>query len=42
MMVRTIGRVPHAPMEEMARILYRMSQAAATIRLTSPAGTDLR
>ena len=42
MMVRTIGRVPHAPMEEMARVLYRMSQAAATIRLTSPAGTDLR
>ena len=42
MMVRTIGRVPYAPMEEMARVLYRMSQAAATIRLTSPAGTDLR
>jgi leucyl aminopeptidase (aminopeptidase T) len=42
MMVRTIGRVPYAPMEEMARVLYRMSQAADTIRLTSPAGTDLR
>jgi leucyl aminopeptidase (aminopeptidase T) len=42
MMVRTIGRVPYAPMEEMARVLYRMSQASATIRLTSPAGTDLR
>jgi leucyl aminopeptidase (aminopeptidase T) len=42
MMVRTIGRVPNPPMEEMARVLYRMSQAAETIRLTSPAGTDLR
>jgi leucyl aminopeptidase (aminopeptidase T) len=42
MMVRTIGRVPYPPMEEMARVLYRMSQAAETIRLTSPAGTDLR
>jgi leucyl aminopeptidase (aminopeptidase T) len=42
MMVRTIGRVPYRPMEEMARVLYRMSQAAETIRLTSPAGTDLR
>jgi leucyl aminopeptidase (aminopeptidase T) len=41
MMVRTIGRVPAAPMEEMARVLYRMSQAADTIRLTSPAGTNL-
>ena len=42
MMVRTIGRVAHAPLEEMARVLYRMSQAAETIRLTSPAGTNLR
>ena len=42
MMVRTIGRVSYAPMEEMARVLYRMSQAAETIRLTSPAGSDLR
>lgn len=42
MLVRTIGRVAYAPMEEMARVLYRMSQAAATIRVTSPAGTDLR
>jgi leucyl aminopeptidase (aminopeptidase T) len=42
MMVRTIGRVSYAPMEEMARVLYRASQAAETIRLTSPAGTDLR
>ena len=42
MLVRTIGRVSYGPMEEMARVLYRMSQAAETIRLTSPAGTDLR
>ena len=42
MMVRTIGRVRYAPMEEMARVLYDLSQAAETIRLTSPAGTDLR
>ena len=42
MMVRTIGRVAHAPLEEMARVLYRMSQAAETIRLASPAGTNLR
>lgn len=42
MMVRTIGRVSYAPMEEMARVLYRMSQAAEVIRLTSPVGTDLR
>lgn len=42
MMVRTIGRVATLPLEEMARTLYRMSQAASTIRLTSPAGTDLR
>jgi leucyl aminopeptidase (aminopeptidase T) len=42
MMVRTIGRVAYAPMEKMARVLYRMSQAAKTIRFTSAAGTDLR
>jgi leucyl aminopeptidase (aminopeptidase T) len=42
MLVRTIGRVAYAPMEEMARVLYRMSQAADWIRVTSPAGTDLR
>ena len=42
MLVRTIGRVPYAPLEEMARVLYRMSQAADTIRVTSAAGTDLR
>jgi len=42
MMVRTIGRVATRPLDEMARTLYRMSQAADTIRLTSPAGTNLR
>lgn len=42
MLVRTVGRVRYAPMEEMGRVLYRMSQAADTIRVTSSAGTDLR
>ncbi|MDR3475891.1 MAG: hypothetical protein P4M09_29955 [Devosia sp.] len=42
MLVRTIGRVATGPLEEMARVLYRMSQAADTIRVTSHAGTDLR
>jgi leucyl aminopeptidase (aminopeptidase T) len=42
MLVRMVGRVPYAPLEEMARILYRMSQAATTVRLASAAGTDLR
>lgn len=41
MLVRTIGRVATGPLEEMARVLYRMSQAAEIIRVTSPAGTDL-
>jgi len=41
MMVRTIGRVPSAPLEAMAERLYRLSQEAKTIRVTSPAGTDL-
>jgi leucyl aminopeptidase (aminopeptidase T) len=42
MMVRTVGRVNYPPMKEMATRLYQMSQAAETVRLTSPAGTDLR
>ncbi len=42
MMVRTIGRVNHEPMEEMKRWLYRESQKAKTVRLTTQAGTDLR
>jgi leucyl aminopeptidase (aminopeptidase T) len=42
MMVRTVGRVHQAPMEEMAARLYQLSQAADTVRLTSPAGCDAR
>jgi leucyl aminopeptidase (aminopeptidase T) len=42
MMVRTIGKVNYPPMDEMAHRLYQRSQAASTIRVTSPAGTDLR
>jgi len=42
MMVRTIGRVNYPPMQEMATRLYQLSQAAETVRVTSPAGTDLR
>jgi len=42
MMVRTIGRVNHEPMEEMKRWLYRESQKAETIRVTTALGTDLR
>lgn len=41
MMVRTIGRVSYPPMQEMATLLYKLSQAANTVRVTSPAGTDL-
>jgi leucyl aminopeptidase (aminopeptidase T) len=40
MMVRTIGRVKYVPLQEMASCLYEMSQAAETVRVTSPAGTD--
>ena len=42
MMVRTIGRVSYAPLQEMATRLYQMSQAARWVRVTSQAGTDLR
>ncbi len=42
MMVRTIGRVRYAPLCEMATHLYRLSQGAREIRVTSRAGTDLR
>jgi leucyl aminopeptidase (aminopeptidase T) len=41
MMVRTIGRVDYSPMERMAARLYELSQAADSVRVTSPAGTDL-
>ena len=40
MMVRTIGRTSYAPLQEMATRLYQLSQAAETIRVTSPAGSD--
>ncbi len=42
MMVRTIGRVDYEPMDEMKRWLYRESQAAQMVRLTTMVGTDLR
>ena len=42
MMVRTIGRVERAPMQTMQRWLYRESQRATMVRLTTAAGTDLR
>ncbi len=42
MMVRTIGRVAYGPLCEMATRLYRLSQAAEVIRVTTAAGTDLR
>jgi leucyl aminopeptidase (aminopeptidase T) len=41
MMVRTIGRPTYPPMKEMAKRLYELSQAADTIRVTNPAGSDL-
>lgn len=42
MMVRTIGRVNYPPMQDMATHLYQLSQAAQTVRVATPAGTDLR
>jgi leucyl aminopeptidase (aminopeptidase T) len=41
MLVRTVGRPACQPMREMAERLYRLSQAARQICVTSPAGTDL-
>lgn len=41
MLVRTVGRVPYAPLQSMAGWLYRQSQAAEIVHVTSPAGTDL-
>jgi leucyl aminopeptidase (aminopeptidase T) len=40
MMVRTIGRVNYRPMQEMADLLYEMSQKADVVRLTTPAGSE--
>lgn len=41
MMVRTIGRVNYPALDKMKTRLYELSQAAETIRVTNPAGTDL-
>jgi leucyl aminopeptidase (aminopeptidase T) len=41
MMVRTVGRPNYPAMNKMKDLLYRMSQDANTIRVTSPAGTDM-
>lgn len=41
MMVRTIGRVDNALLEELKTVLYRRSQEARTIRITNPAGCDI-
>lgn len=41
MMIRTIGRVDNELLIEVRDLLYRKSQAADTLRLTSPAGSDL-
>jgi len=41
MLVRTVGRVPFGPLRAMADWLYRRSQEAERVHVTSPAGTDL-
>ena len=41
MMIRTIGRVDNAQLDEVKTLLYRKSQAVSTLRLTSPAGCDV-
>ncbi len=41
MMIRTIGRVDNALLDQVKDLLYRRSQAASTLRLTSPAGCDV-
>ncbi len=41
-MVRTIGRPDNAAMNEFRQKIRALSQAATTMRLTSPAGTDLQ
>ncbi len=41
MMVRTIGKVEIEPMRQMGTRLYELSQAAETLRVTNPSGTDL-
>ena len=41
MMIRTIGRVDNALLDEVKTLLYRKSQAVSTLRLISPAGCDV-
>ena len=41
MMIRTIGRVNNALLDEVKTLLYRKSQAVSTLRLASPAGCDV-
>lgn len=41
MMIRTIGNVDNALLEEVKTLLYQKSQAAKTLRLTNPAGSNL-
>jgi leucyl aminopeptidase (aminopeptidase T) len=41
MLVRTVGRVPYDPLRRMADWLYRRSQAAESVHVVTPAGTDL-
>ncbi|NIA24503.1 MAG: hypothetical protein GWP04_02925 [Gammaproteobacteria bacterium] len=41
MLVRTVGRVDYAAIQEMATRLYVMSQAAEQVRITCDLGTDL-
>lgn len=41
MMVRTVGQVDNALLEQVKTLLYRRSQAVDTLRLTSPAGSDV-
>lgn len=42
MMIRTIGRVDNDLLTKVRDVLYTKSQAADTLRLTSPAGCDLQ
>lgn len=41
MMIRTVGQVDNVLLEQVKTLLYRRSQAAERLRLTSPAGCDV-
>ena len=41
MMIRTVGKVDNALLDETKTLLYRRSQAVGTLRLASPAGCDI-